>query len=204
MEVNTKIYGNLLKFKKEDLAKIQPNYFWDPRPNEGIKYYAKGFHDEDKPLEKVAHLSLKSNERFLDMMFYQREEDVKKPYILGKDEYYVEVLLSSMKDEEEQKDNNKFYSEDIIIKKIKKTSDIYNITNLCEEFSYELGKDLFKTLNMENDTYGDGEANLVERLINVLNNRKNSDVGNELLCEWTILLTYNGSSFIYYENDTER
>ena len=143
----------------------------------------------------------KNEDKFLDIIFYQREEDVEKPYVLGKDEYYVEVILSSLIDEEDRKDDNKFYTDDIIIKKIKSMGDIYNITNLCEDFSYELGTDIFKTLSLSNDTYGDGESNLVSRMVDVINERKDSGVGNEFQSESITFLTYNGLSFIYHEDD---
>lgn len=199
--MNKKMYDDLLKFDKNDPVKLQPNYFWEPKPNEGIKYYAKGFYNEDKPLKKVAFLEQKNEDKFLDITFYQREEDVEKPYILGKDEYYVEVILSSLIDEEDSKDDNKFYVDDIIIKKIKSMGDIYNITDLCEDFSYEIGTDIFKTLSLSNDTYGDGESNLVSRMVDVLNERKDSGVGNEFQSESITFLTCNGLSFIYHEDD---
>lgn len=197
----SKLYDDLLKFDKNDLVNSQPNYFWDPTPNEGIEHYAKGFYNEDKPLKKIVCLEQKNEDKFLDIIFYQREEDVEKPYVLGKDEYYVEVILFSTLPEEEQIDNNKFYAEDIIIKKIKSMGDIYNITNLCEDFSYELGTDIFKTLSLSNDTYGDGESNLVSRMVDVLNERKDSGVGNEFQSESITFLTYSGLSFIYHEDD---
>lgn len=134
-------------------------------------------------------------------MFYQREEDIEKPYVLGRDEYYVEIFLASTLPEEEQADYNKFYTDDIIIKKIKSMEDIYNITNLCEDFSYELGSDIFKTLSLSNDTYSDGESNLVSRMVDVLNERKDSGVGNEFQSESITFLTYSGLSFIYHEDD---
>lgn len=199
--MNKKMYDDLLKFDKNDPVKLQPNYFWEPKPNEGIKYYAKGFYNEDKPLKKVAFLEQKNEDKFLDITFYQREEDVEKPYILGKDEYYVEVLLSSLIEVDDRKDDNKFYVDDIIIKKIKSMGDIYNITDLCEDFSYELGTDIFKTLSLSNDTYGDGESNLVSRMVDVLNERKDSGVGNEFQSESITFLTCNGLSFIYHEDD---
>ena len=102
---------------------------------------------------------------------------------------------------EDRKDDNKFYTDDIIIKKIKSMGDIYNITNLCEDFSYELGTDIFKTLSLSNDTYGDGESNLVSRMVDVINERKDSGVGNEFQSESITFLTYNGLSFIYHEDD---
>lgn len=197
----SKIYDDLLKIDKNDLINSQPNYFWDPTPNEGIKHYMKGFYNENKPLKRVAYLSQRNEDRFLDIMFYQREEDVEKPYVLGRDEYYVEVFLASTLPEEEQVDYNKFYTDDIIIKKIKSMGDIYNITNLCEDFSYELGTDIFKTLSLSNDTYGDGESNLVSRMVDVLNERKDSGVGNEFQSESITFLTCNGLSFIYHEDD---
>lgn len=197
----SKIYDDLLKFDKNDLINSQPNYFWEPNSNEGIKHYVKGFYNENKPLKKIVCLEQKNEDKFLDIIFYQREEDVEKPYILGKDEYYVEVILSSLIDEEDRKDDNKFYTDDIIIKKIKSMGDIYNITNLCEDFSYELGTDIFKTLSLSNDTYGDGESNLVSRMVDVLNERKDSGVGNEFLSESITFLTCNGLSFIYHEDD---
>ena len=46
----SKIYDDLLKFDKNDPVKLQPNYFWEPNPNEGIKHYVKGFYNEDKHL----------------------------------------------------------------------------------------------------------------------------------------------------------
>ena len=199
--MNKKMYDDLLNFDKNDPVKLQPNYFWEPKPSEGIKHYAKGFYNEDKPLKRVAYLSQRNEDRFLDIMFYQREEDVEKSYVLGRDEYYVEIFLASTLPEEEQVDYNKFYTDDIIIKKIKNMEDIYNITDLCEDFSYDLGTDIFKTLSLSNDTYGDGESNLVSRMVDVLNERKDSGVGNEFLSESITFLTYSGLSFIYHEDD---
>ena len=98
-------------------------------------------------------------------------------------------------------DYNKFYTDDIIIKKIKSMEDIYNITGLCEDFSYDLGSDIFKTLSLSNDTYSDGESNLVSRIVDTLNERKDSGVGNEFLSESITFLTYSGLSFIYHEDD---
>ena len=196
------LFEDLLNFTREDLENIQPHIWWDSVPNDAVKHYVKEIYDEQKPLVKVSHLRTKCGERYLDISFYQSKEDMEKPYILGKDEYYIEVFLLSTDDEYEWKDNNpKFKIEDIIFKKIRKVSDIYNITNLCEEFSYELGNDLFKTINLENDTYGDGESNLTDRLMNTLNERKNSGVGNEFLSDWVLFTAYNGLSFIYHEDD---
>lgn len=200
--MNKKMYDDLLNFKREDLENIQPHIWWDSTPNDAVKHYAKGIYDDNDTLVKVCHLGAKYGERYLDISFYQRKDDMEKPYILGKDEYYIEVFLSSTDDEYEWEDSNpKFKIEDIIFKKIRKVSDIYNITNLCEEFSYELGNDLFKTINMENDTYGDGESNLTNRLMSTLNERKDSGVGNEFLSDWVLFTTYSGLSFIYHEDD---
>ena len=83
--MNKKMYDDLLIFDKNDPVKLQPNYFWEPKPSEGIKHYVKGFYNEDKPLKRVAYLSQRNEDRFLDIIFYQREEDVEKPYVLGRD-----------------------------------------------------------------------------------------------------------------------
>ena len=199
--MNKKMYDDLLNFDKNDPVKLQPNYFWNPTPNEGIKHYAKEFYNEEKPLKRVAFLCQKYKDKSLDISFFQREENIGKTYILGKDEYYIEVTLYSILPEEEQVNNNKFHVDDIIIKRIKSMSDIYNIVNLCKEFSYELGDDIFKTINVDDNTNGNGEPTLITRMIDILEDRENSSVGNEFLSESITFSTYNGLLFIYHEDD---
>lgn len=60
---------------------------------------------------------------------------------------------------------------------------------------------IFLKRYLSNDTYNDGESNLVSRMVDVLNERKDSGVGNEFQSESITFLTYSGLSFIYHEDD---
>lgn len=184
---------------KKDLRRFPK---WDFSVHDGIKYYSENFYGEKEKLVRVGYMGTRYEDRSLEVFFYQREKDFEKPYILGKDEYYIEVFLAIALDEKENVENRfKFDFQDVIFKRIKKVDDIYNITNLAEEFSYELGNDLFKIINMENDTFGDSESNLMKRIEDILEARKNSNVGNDILSKFIIFASYNGTQFVYDEND---
>lgn len=183
---------------KRDLRELAK---WDFSVHDGIKYYSENFYGEKEKLVRVGYMGTRYEDRSLEVFFYQREKDFEKPYVLGKDEYYIEVILAIALDEKEVKNGLRFDIQDFIFKRIKKVEDIYNITNLAEEFSYELGSDLFKIINMENDTFGDSESNLMKRIESVLEARKNSDVGNDILSKFIIFASYNGKQFVYDENN---
>lgn len=174
---------------------------WDFSVHDGIKYYSENFYGEKEKLVRVGYIGTRHEDRSLEVFFYQREKDFEKPYVLGKDEYYIEVILALALDEKEVKNELRFDIQDFIFKRIKKVDDIYNIANLTEEFSYELGNDLFKTLNMENDTFGDSESNLMKRIESTLKARKNSNVGNDILSKFIVFSSYDSPHFIYDEND---
>ena len=183
---------------KNNLRKLAK---WDFSVHDGIKYYSENFYGEKEKLVRVGYMGTRHEDRSLEVFFYQREKDFEKPYVLGKDEYYIEVILALALDEKEVKNELRFDIQDFIFKRIKKVEDIYNITNLTEEFSYELGNDLFKTLNMENDTFGDSESNLMKRIESTLKARKNSNVGNDILSKFIVFSSYDSPHFIYDEND---
>lgn len=174
---------------------------WDFSVHDGIKYYSENFYGEKEKLVRVGYIGTRYEDRSLEVFFYQREKDFEKPYVLGKDEYYIEVILALALDEKEVKNELRFDIQDFIFKRIKKVDDIYNIANLTEEVSYELGNDLFKTLNMENDTFGDSESNLMKRIESTLKARKNSNVGNDILSKFIVFSSYDSPHFIYDEND---